>query len=379
MASALLLSLFASFVEIIAGTSFDCSQCDNRPTITTREEAFASVANGDKIECWDVSGLTSMQWFFKADFNIRDIDLSCWDTKAVTNLERPFYTFEAFNADISSWDTSSVTSMNFMFYNTDEFNGDISSWDTSSVTDMYAAFYYAKAFSGDVSSWDISRVENGRWMFYGCPISVPMCEWDVLNDQRWSNMFKRGYPCTPETCTSCKKCTKIDRKIVCKQRYITHVPIVDHGYYYGYYYLQSSTYDGDGYSTSLVWSTAPTDRDTFNTKFVANGGLVERTCPSCGSDHQTMVYKRTSALPAGKDWYQLFMQDWFSSQNNINTDFKLYSSVSDAETDTNAWQYCNYDDPGVGFPRDCGKTGGVGGQWNSLTRGGRSASWEMPQ
>ena len=165
--------------------------------------------------------------------------------------------------------------------------------------------------------------------------------------------------------------------------------------------LQSSTYDGDGYPTgnpsvvpsiqpsympsilpsvvSLVWSTAPTDRDTFNTKFVANGGLVERTCPGCGSDHQTMVYKRTSALPAGKDWYQLFMEDWFSSQNNINTDFKLYSSVSDAETDTNAWQYCNYDDPGIGFPRDCGKTGGVGGQWNSLTRGGKSASWEMPQ
>ena len=128
-----------------------------------------------------------------------------------------------------------------------------------------------------------------------------------------------------------------------------------------------------------TWQAASTDRDTFNADFVANGGLVERTCPGCGADHQTIVYKRTSALPAGKDWYQLFMQDWFSSQNVINTDFKLFSSVSNAETDTNAWQYCNYDDTGVGFPRDCGKTGGVGGQWNSLTRGGQSATWEMPQ
>ena len=90
MASALLLSLFASFVEIIAGTSFDCSQCNDRPTITTREEAFASVDNFDKIECWDVSGLTSMRRFFMADFNITDVDLSCWDTKAVTNLEVRF-------------------------------------------------------------------------------------------------------------------------------------------------------------------------------------------------------------------------------------------------------------------------------------------------
>jgi len=132
-------------------------------------------------------------------------------------------------------------------------------------------------------------------------------------------------------------------------------------------------------TTSLSWSTAPTDRDTFNTKFIANGGLVERTCPSCAGDYQTIVYKRTSTMPVGKDWYQLFMQDWFSSQNNLNTDFKLYSSVSDAESDTNPWQFCNYDDPGVGFPRDCGKTGAVGGQWNSQTRGGVGATWRMPQ
>ena len=55
----------------------------------------------------------------------------------------------------------------------------------------------------------------------------------------------------------------------------------------------------------------------------------------------------------------------------MGTDFELYSSKEDALAGRNPWKYCNYDDPGVGFPRDCGKTGGVGGQWNSMTRGGR--------
>ncbi len=29
------------------------------------------------------------------------------------------------------------------------------------------------------------------------------------------------------------------------------------------------------------------------------------------------------------------------------------------------WRFCNFNDPGVGFPRDCGPNGPVGGQWIS--------------
>jgi hypothetical protein len=32
------------------------------------------------------------------------------------------------------------------------------------------------------------------------------------------------------------------------------------------------------------------------------------------------------------------------------------------------WTVCNYDDPTVGFPRDCGKTKLIGGQWNAINR-----------
>ena len=63
--------------------------------------------------------------------------------------------------------------------------------------------------------------------------------------------------------------------------------------------------------------------------------------------------------------------NWFSADNVMGTDFDLYSTYDDAIAETNAWAYCNYDDPGIGFPRDCGVSGGVGGQWNSFT-----ASWD---
>mgnify|MGYP007000279869 len=47
------------------------------------------------------------------------------------------------------------------------------------------------------------------------------------------------------------------------------------------------------------------------------------------------------------------------------------STYEDALAGTNAWSFCNYDDVGVGFPRDCGREENKGGQWNSLRQGGK--------
>ena len=49
----------------------------------------------------------------------------------------------------------------------------------------------------------------------------------------------------------------------------------------------------------------------------------------------------------------------------------------DTQADTGRWSFCNYNDNGIGFPRDCGKNGAVGGQWNSLTKGGHDVTWTI--
>jgi len=103
--------------------------------------------------------------------------------------------------------------------------------------------------------------------------------------------------------------------------------------------------------------------------------IIKRECPSCSADYQTIYYKRYTD-PANFDAYG-HMKDWSSTDNVLGIDFNLYSTLSDALSDNrqNAWKYCNYNDPGIGAFRDCGKTGSVYWQWTSQSRGGQKASF----
>ena len=53
-------------------------------------------------------------------------------------------------------------------------------------------------------------------------------------------------------------------------------------------------------------------------------------------------------------------------------DFDLYSSLEDARNDRSPWQFCNGNDIGIGFPRDCGRIGPGSGEWTSFTLGGKN-------
>ena len=60
-----------------------------------------------------------------------------------------------------------------------------------------------------------------------------------------------------------------------------------------------------------------------------------------------------------------FLYSWTSSNNVLGSDFNLYSSFTEAIFEVNEWQFCNYDDNRVGFPRDCAPISHEGGQWNA--------------
>lgn len=120
------------------------------------------------------------------------------------------------------------------------------------------------------------------------------------------------------------------------------------------------------------------DAKVFN-EYWKNGAIICRTCESCTATHKSICYKRLTP-PAGQaaDGWNLFTQNWFNGNNNIHVDFELYNSWEDAKSSTNPWAACNYNDPGIGFPRDCGPNGLVGGQWNSRNRGGHKVEyWTM--
>lgn len=108
-----------------------------------------------------------------------------------------------------------------------------------------------------------------------------------------------------------------------------------------------------------------------------NSGQTQVT--NYGDDYQYIIYKRLTDC-TGIDMWSLFHTDWFSPnrgvKNLLNKDFELYNNLTDAINGTSKWKFCNYDDPGIGMPRDCGRTRGIGNQWQSKTRGGK-ITWAL--
>lgn len=128
------------------------------------------------------------------------------------------------------------------------------------------------------------------------------------------------------------------------------------------------------YGRGLMIS-ADTEPELWNN--IDQGSYVRRVCKSCSNDsHKDIIYKRLTAK-GEIDFRDLFLKNWFSDPagagtNIRNTDFKLYSSFEDAQNDQSPWTFCNYNDPGIGFPRDCGPNGRVTNEWNSMAKGGES-------
>ncbi len=105
--------------------------------------------------------------------------------------------------------------------------------------------------------------------------------------------------------------------------------------------------------------------------------IVRRYCDSCTKDsHIDIYYKRKTPLPPmgtnttnGEVYFlDVFMNQWTSYKNILNTDFELYSNYQDALNGVNKWMYCNYDSAGVGFPRDCGPRDSSAQEWNSYNQ-----------
>jgi len=121
-----------------------------------------------------------------------------------------------------------------------------------------------------------------------------------------------------------------------------------------------------------------TVRDAYFRQLIANASttypIIYRYCMSCKPTHQHIFYVRLTPIPGGDfNFLNLFMNNWVSANNLLNTDFELYSTIGDAlnRNQTARWQVCNYDDPAktVGFPRDCDPYALTICQWNSYLQG----------
>jgi len=102
----------------------------------------------------------------------------------------------------------------------------------------------------------------------------------------------------------------------------------------------------------------------FNAAFDWNNDIILRECTNCADSHKKIYYKRITDI-GSTSMYGLMLQLWTAANNLLNVDFRLHSTLSDAQNDVNRWRFCNYDD-NTGFPRDCGPYIGVAVQWFQL-------------
>ena len=117
-------------------------------------------------------------------------------------------------------------------------------------------------------------------------------------------------------------------------------------------------------------SEAAAAKKKFNGVFqTSTAGIVRRECPVCATSHADVYFKRLTA-PRTFDAWQYLMVTWSSTGNTMGSDFTIHSSLEDALAGMNPWSACNFDDVGIGFPRDCGPNRAGNYQWNSLIRGG---------
>lgn len=123
--------------------------------------------------------------------------------------------------------------------------------------------------------------------------------------------------------------------------------------------------DFDSYTFQAQWTTA--------VELSPSGGLVAKaisestfqsffdTCPVVRyvigrSIHS--VYVRISRF-ADVDPYKLFTYMWSDVDGThvLGKDFLIYDTLEDLRRGEGAWSYCNYNEPGIGYPRQCGRVG----------------------
>ncbi|TYW01931.1 BspA family leucine-rich repeat surface protein [Listeria monocytogenes] len=169
------------------------------PTLRTTENMFLRCSNLREL---DVSGLdtravTNMNNMFQNCNSLEELDVSNFDTRSVTSMAYMFYRSAGLKElDVSNFNTSSVTAMQGMFYDCSSLEElDVSHFDTRSVTTMTFMFLNcANLEELDVSNFNTRSVTSMTYMFGGC---TSLKELDLSNFNTSSvtamyNMFQNS-------------------------------------------------------------------------------------------------------------------------------------------------------------------------------------------
>ena len=133
--------------------------------------AYCSGLTSLDLSGFDTSAVTNMASMFDSCSGLTSLDLSGLNTSAVTNMASMFDSCSGLTSlDLTSFDTSAVTNMGMMFNKCSKLTSlDLSGFNTSAVTNMEMMFNNcSKLTSLNLSSFDTSAVTSLWYMFDYC-------------------------------------------------------------------------------------------------------------------------------------------------------------------------------------------------------------------
>ena len=289
--------------------------------------AYSELSNGDRVYAWN---FYTNAWSSRGPSNLFDASISDWDHGAHTN-----------SGPTSKWTynfasgSKLVTSMKFTQPGGNHFEGDITIeyWDGSAFVGVSNPS--SAGFATDVTYVSLEEIEISfdpafsawfRITVYPHPNS-PNKNYNGLWEWEISGFVVPSPPLPPPP--------------------LPPPP--------GIFFTAVALSDNGDQVTVDIGETA------FNEAF--------QLCPLVkyvrnGADHA--YYHRITDIPSNFDAYSLFTYTWKDTNNVLGTDFDLFDTLDDLRSSANKWQFCNYNDPDVGFPRDCGKETGVADTWFSM-------------
>lgn len=155
-------------------------------------EGCSSVVTLD-LTSFDTSKVTNMGRLFAGCTNLKNVDISKLKTDLVTTMSYMFGNCRNLKTlDFSNFNTSNVKEMAWMFGNCSSIEAlDLSMFNTSNVTTMAAMFQNCGAKTIDVSSFDTSKVENMYCMFQLSKVKeLDLSSFKTQNLKNMNSMFR---------------------------------------------------------------------------------------------------------------------------------------------------------------------------------------------
>ena len=192
-------------------TSLDLSSFDTS-AVTNMDSMFRGCSGLTSLDLssFNTSAVTNMYAMFNDCSGLTSLGMSSFNTSAVTNMQSMFGSCTALTSlDVSNFDTSAVTNISNMFRSCTALTSlNLSNFDTSAVTNMYAMFNGCSGLTSlDLSNFNTSAVMYMQSMFSGCSslTSLNVSNFNTSNVTDMTGMFRS---CTALRNIKCKQAFK---------------------------------------------------------------------------------------------------------------------------------------------------------------------------